>query len=513
MSEPITRRKILVDYRIRAARCENCGRVYFPPKSFCDLEGRRSRMHPADHFYEKGTLLSCSLVRGPTKKFGYLKSFLTGVVHFPGDDLKVPGRVTDYIPPQGQGEEDATEFVGRGVVPRFRRTYTGGASGLIYYSSLNFSFEDDYYPFQEYKPVKASETGNGGRPGIVGYGVYLPKFRIKNETLGGGTGGGVVERTLPFADEDTTTFAVEAGKRALIHAGVESRRVKKCFVGSESAPYAVKPSMSTVSQALELGEPHEGGFFSGGVDSQFACKAATDLFVDAAALVSYPTFGGEFVLVVGADNSQAAAGDPLDYTVGAGAAAFLFGRRGGVIATLDCYVPYTSDTPDFYRRDGQKYPRHGGRFTGVPAYFKHVGTAMRAALKACDLSPADIQFLATHSPNAKFPFQVAVEAGFEKEQIEPGLVVRKIGNLYSGSCPTALAAVLDVAEPGDRILMTSYGSGAGSDAYIFTVTDEIEKKRERERSAAVVSVKEQIESPHRQYVDYSTYRRWKENSG
>lgn len=501
MSEPITRRKLLVDYRIRAAKCENCGRVYFPPKSFCNVEGRRSRMREVDHYYKKGTLLSCNVIRGPTKKFAYLKSFLSGIIHFQRDNLKVPGRITDYVPPPE--EVDVTEFIGREVVPRFRKTYADGASGLIYYSSLNFSFEDDYYPFQEYKPIKPSGSKKGGKPGIVGYGVYLPRFRIKNEAKGVL---GVAERTVPFADEDTTTFSVEAGKRALIHSAIDSRYVKKCFVGSESAPYAVNPSMSTVSQVLELGEKYEDGFFSGGIDSQFACKAATDLFVDAAALVTYPTFGGEYVMVIGADNSQAAAGDPLDYTIGAGGAAFIFGKRD-VIATLDCYVPYTSDTPDFYRRDGEAYPQHGGRFTGVPAYFKHVGTAMRAALKASNLTLKDIQYVVNHSPNAKFPYQIAVEEGFDRAQIEPGLVVKYIGNLYSGSCPTALAAVLDIAEPGDKILMTSYGSGAGSDAYIFTVTDGIEHKRER-----AITVKEQIENPHRQYVDYNTYRRWKESS-
>ncbi len=500
MSEPITRRTILVDYRITASRCEYCGEVYFPPKSFCDKEtsarATLGKMRAVDHFYNLGTLISGSLIRRPTNKFNYLGSFLVGIVNFKGDDLKVPGRMTDFVP--SNNEVDLSEFIGRGVIPRFRRTYMDGADGLVYYSSLNFSFEGDYYPFQEYKKIKPLKTNEN--PGIVGYGVYLPKFRIRNEP----SSGGVLERTLPFADEDTTTFAVEAGKRALIHSAIESRYIKKCFVGSESSPYVVKPTMSTVSQVLEIGEKHEGGFFSGGIDSQFACKAATDLFIDAAALVKYPTFGGEYVMVIGADNSQAAPGDQLDYTVGAGGVAYIFGKRD-VIATLDCYVPYTSDTPDFYRRDGEKYPKHGGRFTGEPAYFKHVGTVIRGALKKCKLAPKDIQFIVCHSPNARFPYEAAVNEGFDKEQIEPGLVVRHIGNLYSGSTMAALAAVLDVAEPGDRILMTSYGSGAGSEAYIFTVSDQIIKKRERS-----ITVKEQIENVHRQYVEYNTYRKWKD---
>ncbi len=497
MSEPITRRKILIDYRIHASVCVDCGRTYFPPKFFCNNEGRRSRMNSVDYFYSKGILFSGSVVRKPTNKFLHIGSFMSALVSFDDGNIRIPGRITDYVPPEE--ELDLTRFIGKGVLPRFRRLYSDGSQGLIYYSSLNFSFEDDYYPYQKY--VKMEHSSISESPGIVGYGLYLPRFRIKSEDE---SGLGVKERTVPFVDEDATTFAVEAGKRALIHAGIDNRHVKKCFVGSESTPYAVKPSMSTVCQALKLGEEYEGGFFSGGTDSQFACKAATDLFVDAAALVAYPTFDGEYVMVIGSDNSQAERNDPLDFTVGAGAAAFLFGKKD-VIATLDYYVPYTSDTSDFYRRDGQKYPKHGGRFTGEPAYFKHVVTAMRTALKVSGLTPKDIRFAVCHSPNAKYPYLAAQEAGFQKDQIEPGLVVRYVGNLYSGSSPTALAAVLDIADPGDRILMTSYGSGAGSESYIFTVTKEIENKRERS-----IPIKQQIESPHKEYVDYNTYREWKE---
>lgn len=498
MSEPIARRKALTDYRIAVTQCQLCGRVYFPPKSFCDKEGRESRMMRKDYFYSKGSFVSGAVINIPTNRFKHLDAYVSGIVDFAEDGFRVPGRVTDLIP--SEGGMKTTELIGREVVPRFRKTYVDGEDGLVYYSSLNFSLIDDYYPYQQHATLTPSPEIE--KPGIVGYGVYLPKFRIKNENevLG------VKERTLPFADEDTTSFSVEAGKRALIHAGISSADVKKCFVGSESPPYAVKPAMATVCQALKLGEEYEGGFFSGGTDSQFACKAASDLFIDAVALVGYPVFDGEYVLVIGADNSQAAPGDALDFTVGAGAAAYLFGKHD-VIATIDCYVPYTSDTPDFYRRDGEKYPRHGGRFTGEPAYYKHVLTAMEAALKKTGLSPRDISYVATHSPNGTFPYRAALQVGFQKEQIEPGLVVTMIGNLYSGSCLTGLAAVLDIAKPEDRILLTSYGSGAGSESYLLTVTEHIEEKRSRQ-----VTLKDQIYNPHRQYVDYSTYRRWKEIS-
>ncbi len=500
MSEPITRRKITVDYGIRVSKCEICGRRYFPPKPFCDVEGRKSRITYEDYFYNRGVFYAGTVVRRPTNKFSYLGSFIVGIIDFNGE-VKVPGRITDFV--VDSSEVDLSEFIGKEVLPRFRKLYVDGESGLIYYSSLVFSFADDYYEARDYKPLKPSEKSE--KPGIVGYGVYIPKFRIKNDDPSAGAG--ILERAVPFPDEDATTFAVEAGKRALIHASLDGRYIKKCYVGSESTPYAVKPSASTVIQALKLGEPYEDGFFSGGLDTQFACKAATDLFIDAVALVESPVFRGEYVMVIGADNSQAAPGDPLDYTVGAGATAYIFGKRD-VIATLDYYVSYTSDTPDFYRRDGEKYPRHGGRFTGEPAYFKHILSAIRGVLKESGLTPGDISYVALHSPNVKFPVRAALDAGFSMDQIKPSLVAQYIGNLYSGSSPTALAALLDIAEPGCRILMVSYGSGAGSDAYIFTVTEKIEEKREKS-----ISVLSQINNAKRQYVDYSTYRKWKESSG
>ncbi len=57
--------------------------------------------------------------------------------------------------------------------------------------------------------------------------------------------------------------------------------------------------------------------------------------------------------------------------------------------------------------------------------------------------------------------------------MEQGWVVNLMGNTYSGSSPTGLAACLDVAKPGDKILMTSFGSGAGSDSFIIQATDRL----------------------------------------
>jgi hydroxymethylglutaryl-CoA synthase len=319
-----------------------------------------------------------------------------------------------------------------------------------------------------------------------------------------------VERSVPFIDEDSITAAVEAGKMATIHSGIDPMMVAKVYVGSESNPYAVKPIASKVAQVLKLGEEDKerGVQTVDAVDTEFACKAATCMFKDASALAYYPSARGHYTMVIGTDNSQAAPrdepGGELDFFVGYGASAFIFGMHD-IIAEMEDWCSCTSDTPDFWRRDQESYPRHGGRFTGEPAYFKHVTKAAEKLMDKMGLQPKDITYFVSHQPNLAFPIKVATQLGFKEEQFMPSIQVARFGNTYSGSSPIGLAAVLDIAKPHDRIVMVSYGSGAGSDAYSMLVTDQILDKRNRQK----FTIRYQAENKNREYVDYETYRRLK----
>jgi hydroxymethylglutaryl-CoA synthase len=65
-----------------------------------------------------------------------------------------------------------------------------------------------------------------------------------------------------------------------------------------------------------------------------------------------------------------------------------------------------------------------------------------------------------------------------------------------------LTAVLDTAQPNDQILLVSYGSGAGSDAFRLRTTDQLIKRR-----LEAPYTQEYIE--RRTEIDYATYTRYR----
>jgi len=184
-----------------------------------------------------------------------------------------------------------------------------------------------------------------------------------------------------------------------------------------------------------------------------------------------------YAMAIGMDTAQGRPGDPLEYTSAAGGAAFIIGRAKESLAEIEATYSFVTDTPDFWRRAYQKYPEHGQRFTGEPAYFKHITSAAEAMLEATNTEPEDYAYAVFHQPNTKFPQSVGKILGFTPDQIKTGLLVPLIGNTYSGAAIIGLTAILDEAKPGDRVFMVSYGSGAGSDAMVLRVTDKIKDTR------------------------------------
>lgn len=333
--------------------------------------------------------------------------------------------------------------------------------------------------------------------GIVSYGFYIPRFRIrvsdiaavwkkKPEDIEGALS--IQEKAIAGPDEDSLTMAYESASMA-VRAGVDPKKIGVVFVGSESHPYAVNPTSTILAEFL--GVPNTYLAF----DTQFACKAATGAMIAGMSLIK--SGYTDYALITASDKATGRPHDPLEYTAASGSASFILGKRNVALELIDC-SSYSSDTPDFWRRDGMRYPSHGGRFTGRPAYFHHIRQATELLLKKTNHQPSDFKYGVFHMPNGKFPLQVAASLGFTKEQVAPSLSVTRLGNSYTASALIGLTQILDKAKTGDRIFFASYGSGAGSDVFMFKVTKYLEEVRQSFKSVYNDT----------KYIDYPTYLKY-----
>lgn len=335
--------------------------------------------------------------------------------------------------------------------------------------------------------------------GIISYGAYIPKYRIRSEDIAEvyGKDPGQIKRELLIdeksvagIDEDSMTMGVESSLNALRRAHIDKKKIGAVYSGSESPVYAVKPNASIIGEVLGIGRDYTSA------DIEFACKAGTAGMQMCIGLVKSGFI--EYGLAIGSDTSQASPGDILEYTAAAGSASIMIGnKKEEVIAELEEMHSISSDTPDFWRRNMQKYPSHAERFTGTPAYFNHVVECTKKLMKKAKVSIKDIDYAVLHTPNGKFPLRAGEILNFPREKLKDNLIVSKVGNTYSAASLLILAHVLDKAKPGQKILVTSFGSGAGSDSFLFKVTSNIKKLKAARTTQNYIDEKE--------YVNYARY--------
>lgn len=330
------------------------------------------------------------------------------------------------------------------------------------------------------------------KTGITSYGFYIPQYRIRVTDIAQAWGKntqeierslGVIEKAVSTGAEDSLTMAYESSCIAIKE---HTEKIGALFFGTESPAYAVNPSSTILGELLDIGNNYLA------YDTQFACKAATGALISALALVESKQI--KSALVVASDKATGKPHDALEYTAASGSVSLIVGEKNPIL-TVDAWESYSSDTPDFWRREGIKYPSHGGRFTGKPSYFKHIIGSVNAIMAKSNTTPKDFDYAVFHMPNGKFPIQVASQLGFSYDQIKKSLIVSELGNSYTASALMGLVSTLEYVKAGEKILFASYGSGAGSDAFIFTATAEIEKKR-------LMFSKKLRE---KKYIDYPTY--------
>ncbi len=479
---PEYRRTLGLRY-LKGKRCKECGKIFLSSRNFCSECGRKGELTRID-LPKKGEVYSSSVVRKSTSDFNL--------------DSKIPYSV-------GLIDLDGTDFKAPGIIDSESRTTGEEVQARI--GLLGVSNEIRFYTYvwnrkHQYHSPEPSFGGCNvdGGVGIVDYGVYVPRKRIKSEEIAEVWGEQVegLVKSFPGKWDDTGSYAMNSALNCLKGSGVDPSAIGKIMVGSESHPYAVKPTASVVAELL--------GSDRQCVDFEFACKAGTQAIIDAHDSVKAETI--DYAMAIGADSSQARPGDALKYTSGDGAAAVLIGLKDP-IAVINGYESFTTDTPDFLRGEAEEFPVHFGRFTGEPAYFKHIKIAAERLMESQCTKPGDYDYALFHQPNSKFPRKVGKRLGFTEDQIEPTVVVDWIGNTYSACVPLGLCRILDQASPGDRIFITSYGSGAGSDAFDMTVTEKIKEKQKQKKR----SVDSWIGKEDRDLLEFESYGKYVKNKG
>lgn len=120
-------RKIDTRYNLIGTECQNCKKLYFPPRIICRNCGRDTKMAPKK-LSGKGSVYSFTTIRVPSEAFKDLAPYHVAVVALE-EGPKVEGHVVD----NGKKVE-----VGTKVRTVFRKMYTDGEEGLIHY---HFKFE------------------------------------------------------------------------------------------------------------------------------------------------------------------------------------------------------------------------------------------------------------------------------------------------------------------------------------------------------------------------------------
>jgi hydroxymethylglutaryl-CoA synthase len=329
---------------------------------------------------------------------------------------------------------------------------------------------------------------------IVGYGAYVPRFRIKREEFVRVWGtGSVKEKTVAGFDEDIITMAAEAAQNAMDNSGVDSGEIEAVFFASSSPP-KVNGLMAPII-GMSLGCKHGirfSDFFGVGHGGTAALRGAFDSIASGKIANA---------LVVCSDDMLGASGSTLDSLYGAGAAAFVVCKGKGLARILgnDSYGSYF---PYSWRNPGEPFMQDYGdpRFERLYGYENHVMSSVHHYLSQNKLALTDFNHLILPEGDGRMMIDLSKKLKATSAQMGKGVLVNEIGNLSVAGVFLSLAQVLAEAKVGERILLASYGTGSVSDVFGF----EMLTKASANAGSPLAKYLGQKE-----YIDYARYARMK----
>jgi 3-hydroxy-3-methylglutaryl CoA synthase len=304
--------------------------------------------------------------------------------------------------------------------------------------------------------------------GILSFGAYVPRARLQRKAVAaanswfapGLRGLAKGERATCNWDEDSITMGVEAARDGL--AGFDRDALAQLVLASTTHPFDDRCNAGVVANALQLKSALRT------LDASGSLRAGSSALMTALDA----TAGYGQTLVVAADARKSKAGSVQEMHYGDGAAALLVGA-GEPIARL---IGAHSETVDFVHQYRMHDKAHDyaweERWVRDEGYLKIVPRAVAALLERCQVDAATIAHFCMPGTLSRIGPTVAKRIGLPDTAVRDNLAA-VCGDTGAAHPLLMLAAALEVAQPGERILVAAFGEGC--DALLFEVTPAIAK--------------------------------------
>jgi 3-hydroxy-3-methylglutaryl CoA synthase len=327
--------------------------------------------------------------------------------------------------------------------------------------------------------------------GIVGWGTYLPYWRLERKTIGLALGqpAGRGTRTVASYDEDTTTLGVEAARRAV--AGLPVPEV--VLFSTPDPAYLDKTNATAVAAALGLAGR------TGAYDVVGSSRSAV------AAVRAAAAFGATRpAMAVIADLRTGLSGGSEERDSGDGAVALVWGPEGAVAEVIGDSAS-SDEFLDRWRVPGETDSHVWEERFGEDVYVPLAHAAFADALKAAAVTAQELDHVIVSGLHGRAVKVVKGALGVRGEALAPDRT-HVIGNLGAADAGVALADVLERAEPGQLIAVLVLADGA--DAVVLRTTDALSAAQAARRAAGAGTVEAQA-AAGRTDLAYARFLTWR----
>ncbi|WP_454885183.1 OB-fold domain-containing protein [Sphingomonas oryzagri] len=289
--------------------------------------------------------------------------------------------------------------------------------------------------------------------GILSFGAYIPKKRLQRSTIhaanawfaGGLKGLAKGERAIGDWDEDPITMAVEAARDTL--QGMDRATVGGVMLASTTLPFADRQNSGVIKEALTLADE------TGAMDITGSQRAATSMLIQA-----LKAAGDRPQLCLASEMRKARPASEGEMVHGDAAAGLLVGTgdpvavfRGSHSTTIDFVDHYRSAGVDFDYGWESRWIRDEG-FTGL------IGGALKSGLVALGIEANAIDRFIVPISVRGVPDALAKRVGIRPEAVADTLAAT-VGDSGAAHPLLMLVAVLEMAQPGEKILLVGFGQG------------------------------------------------------